>query len=68
MKALETYRKASGLTQSQLGKRLGVSQATVSDIINGVHSPSIPLLKRIAKETGVSLDELLSDASPHAAA
>lgn len=60
MKALETYLKTTKTSQTEFARRVGVSQPTISDIIRGQHSPSIPLLKRISKETRLSLDKLLS--------
>lgn len=60
MQALDSYLKATNTTQTEFARRVGVSQPTISDIINKRHSPSVDLLKRIAKETGLSIDELLS--------
>lgn len=61
MEALRTYLQSTGTTQSMLAKRCGVSQPTISDIVNGVHSPSLELLKRLTKVTGLSADKLLSN-------
>lgn len=60
MKALATYLENTGTSQTEFAKRVGVSQPTISDIIRGVHSPSVDLLKRIAKETRLSVDKLLA--------
>lgn len=60
MKVLGAYLDKQGLTQTEFARRIGVSQSVVSDIINGEHSPSLDTLVRISKETGLSLDELVS--------
>jgi transcriptional regulator with XRE-family HTH domain len=48
-----------GLTQAQLASRLGVSQPTVSDWLNGIIKPTAKRLLKISKKTGLSVDELL---------
>lgn len=68
MQALDTYLKTTNTTQADFARRLGVSQPTISDIIRGVHSPSVKLLKRISEETGISVDQLLSSEAPRRAA
>lgn len=60
MKALDSWLKAKNTTQTAFAKSVGVSQATISDIINGKHNASVKLLKRIAKKTGLTIDRLLS--------
>ncbi len=49
-----------GLTQVQLGKKLGVSNKAVSKWENGRAYPSVELMLPIAEELGVSVDELHS--------
>lgn len=60
MKALDSYLKTTKTSQTEFARRVGVSQATISDIIRGIHSPSVKLLKRLSKETRLSVDKLLS--------
>jgi transcriptional regulator with XRE-family HTH domain len=60
MKALDSYLKSTKTSQAQFAADVGVSQPTISDIIRGKHSPSVKLLKRIAKKTRLSVDKLLS--------
>jgi len=60
MKALDSYLKSTKTSQAEFARRVGVSQPTISDLIRGQHSPSVDLLKRIAKKTGLSLDQLVS--------
>lgn len=60
MKALRSWLESTGTTQTELGRLCGVSQATISDILRGIHMPSARLLKRLVEVTGVSADKLLS--------
>lgn len=61
MQALKSYRERTGMTQAELAKRCAVSQPTICDIENGRQSPSVEVLKRISKVTGLSADKLLSN-------
>ncbi len=53
-------RKKMGLTQEQLGERLGVSNKTVSRWENGNYMPDLSLLEPLSRELGISLNELLA--------
>ena len=53
-------RKKKGLTQEQLGERLGVSNKTVSRWENGNYMPDLSLLEPLSIELGISLNELLA--------
>ena len=53
-------RKLKGLTQEQLGERLGVSNKTISRWENGNYMPDLSLLKPLSEELGITLNELLS--------
>ena len=53
-------RKAKGLTQEQLGERLGVSNKTVSRWENGNYMPDLSLLEPLSRELGITLNELLA--------
>ncbi|MCI9365377.1 MAG: helix-turn-helix domain-containing protein [Clostridia bacterium] len=53
-------RKLKGLTQEQLGEKLGVSNKTISRWENGNYMPDLSLLKPLSEELGISLNELLS--------
>lgn len=59
MEKLKELRKMQGLTQTELGTRVGVMKSTISMYENGIHEPDIETLKRIADILGVSLDVLL---------
>lgn len=43
-----------------LAKRVGVSQVTISNIANGVHGPSLDVLRALVRETGITADEFLA--------
>lgn len=53
---LKAARKAAGLTQQQLGMRLGMEQSTASARMNqyekGKHAPDYQTMQRIAQELG----------------
>lgn len=53
-------RKNKGLTQEQLGEKLGVSNKTISRWENGNYMPDLSLLKPLSDVLGITLNELLS--------
>ena len=54
-------RKEAGLTQKQLGDRMGVSDASITQYESGKRNPKVETLQRIAKALGVGVDVLLRD-------
>ena len=58
-KNIAKYRKAKGLTQEELGAKLGVTNQSVSKWESAQCCPDIQLLPAIAKVFDVSVDELL---------
>jgi transcriptional regulator with XRE-family HTH domain len=57
---LSKMRKERGLTQEQLGSKVGVSYAYISMLESGSKkNPSLDLLKRLAKALKVTVGELL---------
>lgn len=58
---LKTLRKNNGLTQSDLGRRVGLSKAVVSKYETGIGYPNFETLIRIAKYFGVTTDYLLGE-------
>jgi transcriptional regulator with XRE-family HTH domain len=57
---LKTLREAKGLTQDQLAKKAGVTEAYVSMLESGKRkAPSLPALQRLAKALGAPVAELL---------
>lgn len=57
-KQIARFRKESGLTQEQLGDRVGVNWKTVGKIERGESFTSLSTLYRISSALGHSLDEL----------
>ena len=47
-RAIMDARIRAGITQTQLSKRSGISQADISRLENGTRNPSLNLLKRLA--------------------
>lgn len=52
-------RKSKGLTQQELGERMGVTQATVNQYESGKRNPKLDTLNRIANALGVNVGVLL---------
>lgn len=48
-------RKEAGLTQAELSKKTGISQADISRLENGTRNPSLALLNRIAEALNATL-------------
>jgi transcriptional regulator with XRE-family HTH domain len=61
MKALGDYMTRTNTTQLAMAKQVGVSQPTIANLVNGVHSASADLLKRLSIATGLTVDQLLAD-------
>lgn len=53
--ALKKARKQAGLTQVELSKRSGISQADISRLENGTGNPSVLLLRRLADAMDMTL-------------
>ncbi len=56
---LVRFRKAKGLTQTELGKKIGINQMLVSDYERGKYRMSAELLAHFAYALKVSADDLL---------
>jgi len=57
---LKKLRTAKGLTQEQLGNKVGVSDAYITMLETGARkNPSLDLLERLAKALKVKVGELL---------
>lgn len=61
-KAIEHYRKAGGLSQAELARRIGVDRSTICNNESGAAHPSLHNLERIAAALGVRLCELIARA------
>lgn len=59
-KFIGTLRKEKGLTQEQLGEKLGVTNKTISRWENGNYMPDVEMLSLLSKEFDVSINELVS--------
>ena len=57
-KNIAKYRKAKGLTQEELGTKLGVSNQSVSKWESEVSMPDVMLLPEIANALNITLDDL----------
>ena len=60
---LYQLRQKAGLSQAQLGEKVGVSNKAVSKWENGKTKPGLDVVNRLADTLGVSVDELLHAAS-----
>ena len=58
-KFIAGLRREKGITQEELGSRLGVTNKTVSRWENGNYMPDVETLRLLSKEFGVSMEELL---------
>lgn len=56
---LRSFRKSAGKTQSELGKAIGVPQATISKWEKGLQSPSADHASKLQDLTGMPMAELL---------
>ncbi|MDO5658308.1 MAG: helix-turn-helix transcriptional regulator [Paracoccus sp. (in: a-proteobacteria)] len=55
---LAAWRKAAGLTQTELADRAGLRTATVSDIESGKIDPRLSSMKALAEALGLDLDSI----------
>lgn len=58
---LKNLLEEKGISQAELAKNVGVTQAFISYIVKGFKQPSVALLKRIAEYLQVTVDELLQE-------
>lgn len=57
---VESARKAQGLSQRALAKKIGLSQSTYNDTINGkIKKVDVEILRKIAEGLNLSLDYLI---------
>lgn len=64
MNRLAVERTALGLTQQELGERVGVSRQTVIAIENGRYSPRLELAFRLADVFDTTVEELFRHGEP----
>ena len=57
---LKEYRARINVIQTEMGKLVGVSRQTISQIERGDYSPSVTLALKIAKVLNVSVEDIFS--------
>ena len=58
---IKAARKKAGMTQEELGSKLGVSGSSIAQWENDLRNPKLDTLQRIAAALGVPVQELISD-------
>lgn len=58
---IKAARKKAGMTQEELGKKIGVSGSSMAQWENDLRNPKLDTLQRIASALGVPVQELISD-------
>jgi transcriptional regulator with XRE-family HTH domain len=56
---LKAARREQGIGQRALAAHLGVSKSSIAKYESGTHTPSVPVLLRLARALNLSLDTLL---------
>jgi len=57
---VRSTREAAGLTREQLAQQVGVTEAMIGHIENGIRLPSLPVAIRLAEALNVTADDLLA--------
>ena len=57
LKSLVALRKAKGLTQSELGQKVGVSQRAIAAYEAGERRPIVKVMNRLIKELDMSVSQ-----------
>lgn len=60
MERLKQYLEAEEISQAELARRMGVSQPTVWEWLNGQTLPSAKRLQKLSELTGISINDLLA--------
>lgn len=55
---LKDYRAQLGVNQQEMGRLVGTSRQTISQIERGDYSPSVTLALKIAKICGVNVEDI----------
>jgi len=58
-RSLSEFKKAKGLSNQEMAKLLGVSDAHLSMILSGQRAPSKKLAQKISEKTGIPILKLL---------
>jgi transcriptional regulator with XRE-family HTH domain len=62
--ALRDARKAAGLSQAELGRRMGTTQSAVARAENDAAEPSIAYVRRVAAATGEPITLSITPPAP----
>ena len=57
---LKEYRAKINVNQTEMGKLVGVSRQTISQIERGDYSPSVTLALKIAKDLDAKVEDIFS--------
>lgn len=68
MKKLRAYLELTGMTQTELARRMNVSQPTVWAWLNGKGMPNVPNIRLLSEVTGISVEDLIEGDEGEAAA
>lgn len=55
---LKEYRAGLGVNQQEMGRLVGVSRQTISQIERGDYSPSVTLALKLARVIGVKVEDI----------
>lgn len=58
--SLRQKREQKNMSQEQLAKKLGITQAVISQYENGSTSPTVALAVKIAKELGTTCEQMVA--------
>lgn len=58
LNSLKEYRSKLGVNQQEMGRLVGTSRQTISQIERGDYSPSVTLALKIAKICGVKVEDI----------
>ena len=61
-KKIKELIEKNGISMRVLAAKVGVSEAMISYIVNGLKEPSVTVLARIAKELGCPVADLIEEA------
>jgi DNA-binding XRE family transcriptional regulator len=59
IRSLASMRLSCGLSQRELAQRIGASQPQIARLEQGNGNPEVATLRRLARELGVRIDEVL---------
>lgn len=62
---LQVLRNRAGLTQKEMGRRVGVSQAFIAAVESGKREPRLEVLRRMADVLGYSVDLVIQSDNQH---